>query len=317
MTFTARDLPDLTDRTVVITGANSGLGLESARMLAGAGATVVMTARRREKHDEAEATIRPTNRRADLRFVRLDLADLSSVRDAAAEIAESHPTVDVLMNNAGVMMSPKATTADGFELQLGTNHLGHFALTGLLLGPLMAGGEGRVVTVSSMVHHNGRMDWSDIEQQQGSYDTTAQYARSKLANLLFAQELHRRIEAADAPLRSVAAHPGYSATNLQSAGVQMSGGGLFHKVADLAMRVGNLVIAQPARQGALPQVHAAVSDVPGGSYWGPDGYREMRGDVGPAHINRKARSTEDAARLWDWSVERTGVDYAALTPATS
>lgn len=313
MSFHRRDLPDLTGRTVVVTGANSGLGLESARMFAGAGATVVMTARTEEKFAAAEAEIRPMNRTADLRFVPLDLADLSSVRSAAAAIAADHPVVDVLMNNAGVMMTPQATTADGFELQLGTNHLGHFALTGLLLEPVLAADTGRVVTVSSFMHHQGRMDFGDLEQTRGGYDTTAQYARSKLANLLFALELQRRFEAADVAARSVAAHPGYSATNLQRSGVQMSGGGLFHKVADLAMRVGNLVIAQPARQGALPQVYAAVGDVPGGSYWGPDGWRETRGDVGPAHVNGRARSVEDARRLWEWSVERTGVDYGALT----
>lgn len=314
MSFHRRDLPDLTGRTVVVTGANSGLGLESARMFAGAGATVVMTARTEEKFAAAEAEIRPMNRTADLRFVPLDLADLSSVRSAAAAIAADHPVVDVLMNNAGVMMTPQATTADGFELQLGTNHLGHFALTGLLLEPVLAADAGRVVTVSSFMHHQGRMDFEDLEQTRGSYDTTAQYARSKLANLLFALELQRRFEAADVTARSVAAHPGYSATNLQRSGVRMSGGGLFHKAADLAMRVGNLVIAQPARQGALPQVYAAVGDVPGGSYWGPDGWRETRGDVGPAHINGRARSVEDARRLWEWSVERTGVDYTALGP---
>ena len=314
-TFTPADLPDLRGRTAVVTGANSGLGLETARLLAGAGATVVMTARSKEKHDAAAAQILPTNRHADLRFVELDLADLASVRAAANTILTDHPTIDVLVNNAGVMMTPEATTADGLELQLGTNHFGHFAFTGLLLDAVLAADHGRVVTVSSGMHHRGEMDFDDLHQQNGEgYDTTAQYARSKLANLLFALELQRRLEAAGVDAISVAAHPGYTATNLQSAGVQMEGGGLFHKLADYGMRVINPLVAMKVEEGALPQMYAAVGDVEGGSYWGPTGMGEMRGPVGKAKINRKARSTEDAARLWDVSVEATGVDYAALTP---
>jgi NAD(P)-dependent dehydrogenase (short-subunit alcohol dehydrogenase family) len=311
--FTLTDLPDLTGRTAVVTGANSGLGLETARVLAGAGATVVMTARSRDKHDAAEAQIRPTNRRADLRFVQLDLADLASVRAAAEAIAAEHERIDVLVNNAGIMMTPEATTADGFELQLGTNHLGHFALTGLLLDRLLAAEDARVVTVSSGAHHLGRMDTDDLHQQRGAgYDSAAQYARSKLANLLFALELQRRFEAACVPARSVAAHPGYTATNLQAAGVRMAGAGLFHRAADLGMRLLTPLVAMDVADGALPQIHAAVGDVPGGSYWGPTGFREMRGPVGRARVSRRARDEADAARLWALSVEATGVDYAAL-----
>jgi NAD(P)-dependent dehydrogenase (short-subunit alcohol dehydrogenase family) len=311
--FTAADLPDLRGRTAVVTGASSGLGLETARLLARAGATVVMTARTRAKHDAAEADVRRTDPDADLRFQQLELADLGNVRDAAAALAAAHPRLDVLVNNAGVMMTPEATTADGLELQLGTNHFGHFALTGLLLGPLLAADGARVVTVSSGAHHLGRMDFGDLHQQHAAgYDTVAQYARSKLANLLFALELQRQFDAAGVAARSVAAHPGYTATNLQRAGVRMPGGGLVHKVLDVGMRVLNPLVGMRVEQGVQAQVHAAVADVPGGSYWGPQGFREMRGPVGPARIGPRARDADAARRLWEISVETTGVDYAAL-----
>ncbi|MGI9017908.1 MAG: oxidoreductase [Euzebya sp.] len=312
--FTLNDLPDLLGTSAVVTGANSGLGLETAKALASAGATVVMTARSQQKFDEAEAEIRPTNRRADLRFVQLDLADLTSVRTAAEAIVAAHPVIDILVNNAGIMMSPQATTADGLELQLGTNHFGHFAFTGLLLDSLLAAEEARVVTVSSGAHHMGTMDFDDLQQQRGEgYDTIAQYGRSKLANMLFAQELNRRFEDAGVAAKSVAAHPGYTATNLQATGVRMSGGGLFYKAADVGMRLLNPLVAMKVADGALPQIYAAVADVEGGSYWGPQGLREMRGRVGPANINPKGRDREAARRLWEISQEVTGVDYAALS----
>ncbi len=311
--FTPSDMPDLTGSVAVVTGANSGLGLQTARMLAGAGATVVMTARSQAKFDEAEAEIRPRIRMADLRFVEMDLADLASVRAAAATIAEEFDHVDLLVNNAGVMMTPEATTADGFELQLGTNHFGHFAFTGLLLDRLLAADAARIVTVSSGAHHMGEMDFDDLHQQRSDgYDTTAQYGRSKLANLLFSQELQRRFDAAGVAATSVAAHPGYTATNLQSTGVRMPGGSRIHTVADYAMRVLNPLVGMDVEEGVLPQVHAAVGDVEGGSYWGPQGFREMRGPVGPAAIDPKARDRASAAMLWDLSVEATGVDFAAL-----
>ncbi len=309
--FTPSDMPDQTGSVAVVTGANSGLGLQTALMLAGA--TVVMTARSRAKFDQAEAFIRPRIRMADLRFVELDLADLASVREAASTIAEEFDHVDLLVNNAGVMMTPEATTADGFKLQLGTNHFGHFAFTGLLLDRLLAADAARVVTVSSGAHHMGEMDFDDLHQQRSDdYDTTAQYGRSKLANMLFTQELQRRFAAAGVAATSVAAHPGYTATNLQSTGVRMPGGSRIHTVADYAMRVLNPLVGMDVEQGALPQVYAAVGDVEGGSYWGPQGFREMRGPVGSAAIDPKGRDRASAAMLWDLSVEATGVDYGAL-----
>ncbi|CAN5151408.1 oxidoreductase [soil metagenome] len=315
--FTLTDVPDLRGRTAVVTGANSGLGLETARVLAGAGATVVMTARSQAKHDAATATFLPTNRHADVRFVQMDLASLASVRQAATAIADDHPVIDILVNNAGIMLTPQATTADGLELQIGTNHFGHFAFTGLLLDRLLAAEAARVVTVASGAHHLGVMDFDDLHQREADgYDSTAAYGRSKLANLMFALELHRRFEAAATPHRSVAAHPGYTATNLQSTGVSMAGGGLFHKVAGIAMKLGNPIVGQSVQQGALPQIHAAVSDVPGGSYWGPQHLREMRGPVGLAKVNPKARDAATARRLWEVSIATTGVDYAGLDPAS-
>lgn len=313
--FTLHDLPDLTDATAVVTGANSGLGLFTSRALAGAGATVVMTARSEAKHRHAEARILPTNRRARLEFVELDLADLDSVRRAAGQITDTHGAIDILVNNAGVMFTPEGTTADGLELQLGTNHFGHFALTGLLMDALVAAGDSRVVTVSSGAHHQGRMDFDDLHQQQSDgYDSWAQYARSKLANLLFMLEFQRRLDAAGHPIRSVGSHPGYTATNLQSAGASLPGASLgqrlMGRVTDL---VGNRLLAMPVEEGGLSEVYAAVGDVEGGSYWGPSGFQELRGPVGPARIAAAARDHDQAVRLWDVSVETTGVDFAALT----
>ncbi len=316
--FKLTDMPDLTGKNAVVTGANSGLGLQTAKAFAGAGATVIMTARSKQKYDAAVDTILPTNRSADLRFVQLDLADLSSVRAAAEAVRAAFSTLDILVNNAGIMMTPEETTVDGLELQIGTNHFGHFAFTGLLLDPLLAAKDARVVTLSSTAHRMGTMDFDDLHQQKSdSYNTTTQYGRSKLANLLFALELQRRFEAAGARVKSVAAHPGYTATNLQTSGVGMAGGGIFHKVAGLVGQALNPIIGMDVADGALPQIYAAVGDVKGGSYWGPNGFQEMRGSVGPAVINSKALDTQAAERLWQISVETTGVDYARLNPTAS
>ncbi|CAN5161704.1 oxidoreductase [soil metagenome] len=313
--FTLTELPDLRGRTAVVTGANSGRGLETARALAGARATVVMTARSRAKYDDAAASILPTNRQADIRFAQMDLADLESVRTAAHAITDEHQAIDILVNNAGIMLTPEATTADELEIQLGTNHFGHFAFTGHLLDALLAADAARVVTVSSGAHHMGVMDFDDLHQRAGQgYDSVAAYGRSKLANLLFALELQRRFDAVGVTARSVGTHPGYTATNLQSTGVGMPGGSLFHRAAGLGMKLLTPLVGMSVEQGALPQIHAAVSDVPGGTYWGPQGFKEMRGPVGRAKVNPKARDTDAARRLWEVSVETTGVDYAALTP---
>lgn len=311
--FTWLDMPDLRGRTVVVTGANSGLGLQSAKAFAGAGATTVMTARSREKYEAAAAEILPLNRRADIPFVELDLADLGSVAEAAARISTDHERIDVLVNNAGVMFTPEHTTVDGLELQMATNHFGPFALTGRLLAGLLAAPSGRVVTVGSGLHRGAELDLDDVHQQRrDGYDPRAQYGRTKLANLLFTLELQRRADAAGAGLTSVAAHPGYTATNLQTAGVSLDGGGLFHTAARVLQPIANRLVAADVRQGALPQVFAAVGDVEGGTYWGPQGPGEMRGPVGPATMSEEARDPRTAAQLWELSVETTGVDYAEL-----
>lgn len=310
--MTMPPLPDLTDHVVLVTGGNSGLGLESVRSLAGAGAHVVLTARSEAKADDAMRDVRATVPDASLEPLLLDLADLSSVHAAADAFAARHDRLDVLLANAGVMMTPQRTTADGFELQLGTNHLGHFALVGQLLPLVLATPSSRVVTVSSAVHHRGEIVLDDLMFERRRYSPEAAYAQSKLANLSFALELQRRLEMVDADTISVAAHPGYSATNLQHTGPGQQEG-LRGAIVNVAMRVGDLV-AQSAEAGARPQVVAAAAPgVTGGAYLGPSGLGEMRGrGVTKARINPRARDTGTAAGLWEASQELTGERYEAL-----
>jgi NAD(P)-dependent dehydrogenase (short-subunit alcohol dehydrogenase family) len=292
MKWTAADMPDQAGKTAVVTGANSGLGLVISRELARAGATVVMACRNVKKGERAAAEV---GKRAQLEA--LDLADLDSVRDFAGRLSEAR--VDVLVNNAGVMAPPRRLTADGFESQFGTNHLGHFALTGLLVPKLLAAPEPRVVTMSSGGHRMGRINFDDLHGER-LYNNWLAYGQSKLANLLFAFELQRR---ADGQLQSLAAHPGYSATNLQFAGPAR-----WYERASMALT--NRLIAQSADQGALPALYAAtVTDVPGGSYIGPDGFLEARGHPHLVTAAGKAYDPEVAARLWEVSEALTGVRY--------
>ncbi len=298
----------------MITGANSGLGLQTARALADSGATVLMAARSAGKYNEAEAKIRATNPQADLRFVHLDLADLGSVEQAARSVENQIDRLDVLVNNAGVMFAPETTTADGLELQIGTNHFGHFALTGRLLS-LLRSDAARVVTVSSQAHLRGEIRFDDIHlRQPGAYSPLTAYSQSKLANLLFMLELQRRFDASEVGIRSVGAHPGYAATNLQSSGVGLDDRALWHRMASVVMGLTNRLLAAPVEEGALPQIYASVGDVPGGSYWGPTGRAEMRGPVGEASITEAARDSEAARMLWEVSVETTGVSYEQIAP---
>lgn len=253
MAWSTDDIADLTGRTAVVTGANGGLGLESAEALARAGATVVLAARNPAKTEAAEARIRAAAPAATLDVVRLDLGSLASVREAAAEIAERHPRVDVLLNNAGVMGIPEAETADGFEMQFGTNHLGHWVLTARLL-PNVLRAEGRVVTVTSTAHHLGRRVDPDNPHLHGRYGPWTAYGQSKLANYHFALGLHRRLAAAGAPAASLLAHPGLSNTDLQTHSVEATGGGASQRFFEvMAARTG----MSPAR-GALPQLRAAT-----------------------------------------------------------
>jgi NAD(P)-dependent dehydrogenase (short-subunit alcohol dehydrogenase family) len=294
-------MPDQSGRRAVITGANSGLGLVSARALAKAGAEVVIACRNLEKGEAAAASIRREVAAARVSVRELDLADLASVRGFASGILAEGAALDLLVNNAGVMAPPRRETVDGFESQFGTNHLGHFALTGLLLGPLLAAPEPRVVTVSSGAHRLGRMRWDDLQRKRG-YNNWLAYGQSKLSNLLFCFELQKRATAASADLTSVAAHPGYARTNLQFAGPSAWEG--------LIMRATNVVFAQSAEMGALPTLYAAtVPDLPGGSFVGPDGLAEQRGYPRIVTAAERAYDEEAWRRLWEVSEELTGVRY--------
>ena len=302
---------DLAGRTVVVTGANAGLGLETSRVLAARGASVVLACRDQAKGEAALASIREATPGADVRLRALDLAELASVRKFAEDLAATDNGIDVLVNNAGVMAIPERRTADGFEMQIGTNHLGHFALTGLVL-PLLARRPGaRVVTVSSYAHVIGRISLDDLNWERRRYSRWLAYAQSKLANVLFAQELDRRAKAAGVDLTSVACHPGYAETNLQTAGPKMEGSALKERL----MEVANRVFAQSAADGALPTIHAATAPgVAGGTYWGPTRLLGARGPAGPATPWRNTRDAELARRLWELSEELTGVRYEALSP---
>jgi NAD(P)-dependent dehydrogenase (short-subunit alcohol dehydrogenase family) len=289
------NVPSQVGRVVVVTGANSGLGLETARVLGSRGATVIMAVRDLAKGEAAveELTAGQPDGRFELRQV--DLADLNSVRAFAAGIG----TVDVLVNNAGVMMPPHTHTKQGYELQFGVNHLAHFALTILLFNTLLQSDDPRVVTVSSGLHHRGRIHFGDLQGNQ-KYSRTAYYSQSKLANVVFALELHRRLRTNGIGLRSVLAHPGYTATNLQSSGPT--------GLAKVLGKLGNKVMAQDVSMGALPQIYAAAgADVESGQFWGPDGRNESKGYPTLVQPLDEARDRELGRRLWDVSEELTGV----------
>ena len=294
--WTAADLPDQAGRTVVVTGANSGIGLITARELARAGARVVLAVRDTAKGEQAAATIP-----GESEVRRLDLAELDSVRAFAA--GWDGP-LDVLINNAGVMAVPRRRTKDGFELQLGTNHLGHFALTNLLLPRITD----RVVTVSSPAHRVGKIDLDDLNWERRRYLRWSAYGQSKLANLLFVGELQRRLDAIGSPIRATAAHPGYAATNLQAHSESV----IQHAV----MAIGNRVLAQSDEMGALPTLYAATQDIPGDSYVGPDGIGEQRGHPKLVGRTAAARDAATARALWERSEELTGVRFP-LAPAAA
>ncbi|MGH2894901.1 MAG: oxidoreductase [Solirubrobacteraceae bacterium] len=299
-TFSTDSLGTMAGKTVIVTGANSGIGRAAASALADHSARVVLAVRNTGKGDAAASEMAGTT---EVRH--LDLASLASVKEFAA--GWDGP-IDVLINNAGVMIPPLSRTADGFEMQFGTNHLGHFALTNLLLPHIT----GRVVTVSSTAHRMGRIDFSDLNWERKPYRAWRAYGQSKLANLLFTAELQRRLTAAGSEVRANAAHPGYAATNLQ-----------FHsenRFMDLISVIGNRVIAQDDKGGALPSLYAAVADIPGNSFAGPGGLMESRG--APKLVGRTgaAQDMEVARRLWDVSEQLTGVSFpltaqAAITGA--
>ncbi len=304
MAWTATDVPPQEGRIAIVTGANTGIGLETAVALAEAGATVVLACRTPTKAEAAVDEIRSRAPGAVVEVLELDLGSLASVRTAANETRERFPTVDLLINNAGVMMPPRSTTADGFELQFGTNHLGHFAYTGLVLPTMTATAGSRVVTVSSIAHWGGEMRWADLQWEQG-YSRTGSYSQSKLANLLFAFELDRRLAAAGLPTISLAAHPGVSATEL-TRHLPLAGLPGVAKVYELSSRL----LFQSAAAGALPQLRAATDPgAVGSTLYGPDGRNERTGHPVLVMPRPQALVEEDQARLWSVSEELTGVEY--------
>jgi NAD(P)-dependent dehydrogenase (short-subunit alcohol dehydrogenase family) len=294
-TFSSSDVPALNGRTAVVTGANSGIGRATARVLAARGARTVLAVRDLDKGREAAATMV-----GETEVRRLDLADLASVRAFADGFDEP---VDLLINNAGLMVPPLGRTADGFELQFGTNHLGHFALTNLLLPRIRQ----RVVTVSSNGHRVGSIDFDDLDWRRRPYRAMAAYAQSKLANLLFTAELQRRLTEVGSPVLATAAHPGTAATNL------FRPTGERPRIEAVQRRFVHL-LAQSDDDGALPTLYATVADVPGGSYAGPSGLLQSRGAPELVSRSRKARDGDLARRLWTASEQLTGVAFPLVSP---
>jgi len=302
--WTAAEISTLDGRRAVVTGANSGLGYETALALAAHGAQVTMAVRDTAKGDAAAQQIRAQAPQASLEVHRLDLADLASIDEFAWLWREAHPEgLDLLINNAGIMAIPRRETADGFEMQLGTNHLGHFALTGRLLDAIRP--EGRIVTVSSQAHRMGRIDFDDLMGER-KYGAWRAYGQSKLANLLFMRGLAERLERAGSTIASVAAHPGFASTHLQAVAPEMKGRGWQVKIMDGV----NKVMAQSAAMGALPTLYAATFPaIRSGDYVGPDGFGEQRGHPKLVGMTPSARDDEAANRLWTVSEDLTGVRY--------
>ena len=299
--FTARDVPDQDGRTALVTGANTGVGFWTAVHLARAGARVLLGSRSADKGEEALRRLHREAPGSDADVLPLDLSSLAAVEDAAGRLREGEDRLDVLVNNAGVMMPPYGRTADGFELQLGVNHLGHFALTGHLLPLLAEAPAARVVNVASLAHRGAKVHFDDLRAEQG-YDAQARYGQSKLANLLFTFELDRRLRASGSRVRALAAHPGIARTEL---GRYLPG-----PVRLLTPLVG--VVLNTAEQGSWPSLMAATSpEVDGGAYVGPTRLGEMSGPAGLAASSARAKDADLKGRLWEVSVELVGVDPLA------
>jgi NAD(P)-dependent dehydrogenase (short-subunit alcohol dehydrogenase family) len=293
--WTTKNIPDMRGKTVIITGANSGIGYEAARALATRNARVIMACRNLEKGEQAASKIRAETPTADLKVMALDLADLASVRRFAEAFLGENTHLDILINNAGIMAVPYGKTVDGFEMQIGTNHFGHFLLTGLLFDSLEKTPKSRVVTVSSYAHAIGRINFDDLNSEK-SYQRWLAYGQSKLANLLFAYELQRRTSQKSKNPVSVAVHPGYAATNLQHTSWSFS--------------LLNPIFAQSPEMGALPTLYAATSpDIRGGEFIGPDSFFGQRGYPTKTHSSRRSYDEETARRLWEISEQATGVSY--------
>jgi NAD(P)-dependent dehydrogenase (short-subunit alcohol dehydrogenase family) len=302
--WTANDIPDQTGRVALITGANAGLGYESAVALAHKGSQIVMACRDEGKAQKAISNLKQQIPEARVEFIQLDLANLASVRAFAHTFRQRYGRLDLLMNNAGVMAIPRRESVDGFEMQLATNHLGHFALTGLLLDMLVTNPASRVVTLSSGYHYIGRINFEDLQMRQ-KYQRYAAYSQSKLANLLFTFELQRRFEVNGYPTISVSAHPGGARTNLQSTSLDATGS----RVERLFMAITGPIVLQPAVTGALPQLYAATApDVKGAEFFGPRFF--LRGYPVRAKTSAQSHNLATAQRLWSVSEELTGVSYS-------
>ena len=311
-TALATIVPDLTGRLAVVTGANSGLGFGLAGRLAEAGADVVMAVRNREKGQDALTRLLAQHPTARLRLLDLDLASLESVRAAAQTLLNEQRGIDILINNAGIMAVPdRRETADGFELQFGSNHLGPFALTGLLLPALQRAGSPRVVSTSSLAANLGRWQWNNLQGEK-KYSAWGAYGLSKLANLAFARELQRRSDEHGWGITSAAAHPGGTKTNLQSTGPRDG------KAPSAGQEKRSARFMQGVDVGILPSLYAATSTrVTPGGYYGPKGFLETRGEPAPARLPRAARDATAAVMLWDVSEQLTGVEYASIAEPVS
>jgi len=295
MKWKASQMPDQTGKVVIVTGSNTGIGFHIAQGLAAKGATVILACRNLKKANSAKMRIVESFPNADLIIELLDLASLSSIRDFSNNIFSRQSRVDILINNAGVMIPPKTITEDGFELQFGTNHLGHFALTAHLL-PILEGESSRIVTVSSIANNMGSIDFEDLNGKRKRYDKWGMYCQSKLANILFSLELGRRLKESGSKIRSLCSHPGYSATELQRYSP-------FWKFL-------NFFIAISAQRGAAPTLYAATeSDALSYPYWGTTGLFEARGWTGRASINSKAMDLDDSILLWKMSEDLTNVSF--------
>lgn len=298
---------DLSGKIVIVTGANSGLGYEVTKALAEKGAHVVMGCRSTEKGEKAVNHVKNEIEEASIDLIRLDLSDLSSIKSFASSFKEKYRSLDILCNNAGVMQVPKSQTIDDFEMHFGINHLGHFALTGLLIDTLLNTEKSRIVTVSSNAHKMGKINFDDINMDK-NYGRTSAYSRSKLANLLFAYELQRRLSNWSSTI-SVSAHPGYASTNLQSTGPGMGKG----KFWLWSYKILNRIIAQSAEMGALPILYAATAEnVKGGEYIAPNGYGQWRGYPKKTESSKASYNESTAKQLWELSVDLTKINYSSL-----
>ncbi len=306
--WTPDRMGDQSGKTILITGGNSGIGLDAAKILAARGADILLCSRTLAKGEAAVAEVNALGG-GTATLVQLDLADLASIQAAAKQVKTLTPKLDVLINNAGIMQTPKLKTKDGFELQLGTNHLGHFLLDGLLF-PLVAAASGRIVTVASIAHKFGRLNLKDLMYERTVYNPSVAYGQSKLANLMFALELQRKLDAAGSDVTSYAVHPGYSSTELTSTGPT----GLLR----LIYKPVTAILAQPSKYGSYPTVLAATDpNARPGGYYGPTGVQDMRGPVGDAAVHPKALRQDKAAKLWEQSEALVGFDWDSVLGAAS